>query len=170
MVIVPKKFFLTSGVGRSEDQLFSFELALRDAGVEGANIVPVTSICPPDCVELKCAKGINELGICGKHQGRIVFAVKSQVDIFGAAKRSVVVSSSVAYARPTDKNSFGYFTEYHGRKNAFTMQEKSVHYAKKMIESRGLSVDEDNFGAITASAKTASGEWLVVVALAVLID
>jgi len=34
MMLLPKKVFFTKGVGRHEDALVSFELALRDAGIE----------------------------------------------------------------------------------------------------------------------------------------
>ena len=47
--LVPKKIFLTKGVGRHKERLASFELALRDAGIEAYNLVTVSSIFPPRC-------------------------------------------------------------------------------------------------------------------------
>ena len=44
--MVPQKFF-TKGVGRHKDYLQSFELALRDAGIETQNLVTVSNIFPP---------------------------------------------------------------------------------------------------------------------------
>jgi len=44
----PHKMFFTKGVGRHKDYLQSFELSLRDAGIEKCNIVTVSSIYPPD--------------------------------------------------------------------------------------------------------------------------
>lgn len=44
---VPKKVFFTKGVGTHRDKLTSFELALRDAGIERSNLVMVSSILPP---------------------------------------------------------------------------------------------------------------------------
>ena len=46
---VPTKIFFTKGVGTHRDQLRSFELALRDAGIERLNLVHVSSIFPPHC-------------------------------------------------------------------------------------------------------------------------
>ena len=43
-MLIPKKLFLTKGVGKHKDYLQSFELALRDAGIQHANIVEVSSI------------------------------------------------------------------------------------------------------------------------------
>ncbi|MGA1793552.1 MAG: pyruvoyl-dependent arginine decarboxylase, partial [Thermoplasmatota archaeon] len=45
----PKRLFLTKGVGRHREKLASFELALRDAGIEKFNLVHVSSIFPPGC-------------------------------------------------------------------------------------------------------------------------
>ncbi|MBI3581588.1 MAG: pyruvoyl-dependent arginine decarboxylase, partial [Nitrospinae bacterium] len=46
---VPKKVFFTRGVGVHKEELRSYELALRDAGVEVCNLVMVSSILPPRC-------------------------------------------------------------------------------------------------------------------------
>ena len=46
-LFVPKAIFFTNGVGVHKDRLSSFELALRDAGIEKANLVTVSSIFPP---------------------------------------------------------------------------------------------------------------------------
>jgi arginine decarboxylase len=46
---IPRKLFFTKGVGTHKEQLHSFELALRDAGIEKCNLVQVSSIMPPGC-------------------------------------------------------------------------------------------------------------------------
>ncbi len=38
-VFVPQSFFLTKGVGVHREELHSFELALRNAGIEKCNLV-----------------------------------------------------------------------------------------------------------------------------------
>jgi len=47
--MVPKRIFLTKGVGKHKERLTSFELALRDAGIAAQNLVRVSSIFPPHC-------------------------------------------------------------------------------------------------------------------------
>ncbi|MEM2440028.1 MAG: pyruvoyl-dependent arginine decarboxylase, partial [Candidatus Bathyarchaeia archaeon] len=47
--MIPKYFFLTKGVGKHKEQLQSFELALRNAGIQHCNLVNVSSIIPPGC-------------------------------------------------------------------------------------------------------------------------
>jgi len=46
---MPKECFFTKGVGRHAQKLMSFELALRDAGIEKQNLVRVSSIYPTSC-------------------------------------------------------------------------------------------------------------------------
>jgi arginine decarboxylase len=40
--MVPRKVFLTKGVGVHKDKLASFEMALRNAGIEKCNLVCVS--------------------------------------------------------------------------------------------------------------------------------
>lgn len=42
--LVPQNVFVTKGVGRHRDQLQSFEMALRDAGIEHLNLVMVSNL------------------------------------------------------------------------------------------------------------------------------
>ena len=65
---VPQKIFLTKGVGSHKEELHSFELALRDAGIEKCNLVQVSSIYPPGCKLISKAQGIKEL-----HPGTITY-------------------------------------------------------------------------------------------------
>ncbi|MCA1946356.1 MAG: pyruvoyl-dependent arginine decarboxylase, partial [Desulfovibrio sp.] len=44
---VPTKAFFTKGIGRHKNKLQSFELALREGGIEKLNLVYVSSILPP---------------------------------------------------------------------------------------------------------------------------
>ena len=56
-MFVPKAIFFTNGVGVHKDRLSSFELALRIAGIEKANLVTVSSIFPPRCREISRKEG-----------------------------------------------------------------------------------------------------------------
>ena len=61
IIMVPKKVFFTKGVGRHKDKLRSFELALRDAGIERCNLVYVSSILPPKCKITPRSRAIKQL-------------------------------------------------------------------------------------------------------------
>ncbi|MGL4650321.1 MAG: pyruvoyl-dependent arginine decarboxylase, partial [Caldilineaceae bacterium] len=49
MRLIPRKLFLTRGVGVHKEKLTSFEMALREAGIAHFNLVRVSSIFPPNC-------------------------------------------------------------------------------------------------------------------------
>ena len=68
--MIATKIFLTKGVGVHKDKLASFELALRDAGVEKCNLVTVSSILPPNCKIIPKDEGIKIL-----KAGQITFCV-----------------------------------------------------------------------------------------------
>ncbi len=70
---VPKKIFLTKGVGTHKEELHSFELALRDAGIEKCNLVQVSSIFPPACKLISRTQGLKEL-----QTGAITYCVMSR--------------------------------------------------------------------------------------------
>ena len=57
--MIPKYFFLTKGVGKHREQLQSFELALREAGIQHCNIVSVSSIVPPGCKMISRENGLK---------------------------------------------------------------------------------------------------------------
>jgi len=71
--LVPKKVFFTTGVGRHKEMLESFEMALRDAGIEKFNLVTVSSILPPKCDIIEKPDGLKILV-----PGEIVFTVMSR--------------------------------------------------------------------------------------------
>ena len=71
--LVPKKVFFTKGVGTHKDKLTSFELALRDAGIQKFNLVTVSSILPPNCEIITKSKGLPLLS-----DGEVVFVVMSR--------------------------------------------------------------------------------------------
>jgi len=122
--MVPLKVFMTKGVGRHKDKLHSFELALRDAGIEKCNLVLVSSILPPGCEILSKAKGIELL-----KPGQITFCVMSRNE---SNEPNRLISASVGLAVPTDKSAYGYLSEHH----AFGQSDEDAgEYAEDMAAS-----------------------------------
>ena len=72
-IFVPDKIFLTKGVGRHKEKLSSFEMALRDAGIQAVNFVQVSSIFPPNCKQVPKEQGLKLI-----HPGQITFMVMSR--------------------------------------------------------------------------------------------
>lgn len=102
---VPKQLFFTKGVGAHKEELHSFELALRDAGIEKCNLVQVSSILPPGCKVISKAQGLK-----GLKAGAITFCVMSRC-CSNEPRR--LLASSVGLAVPADKNAYGYISEHH---------------------------------------------------------
>ena len=105
MIIRPREIFLTKGMGRHKAQLASFEEAIRDAQIAEFNLVPVSSIAPPNCKILPRAEGLKKL-----QAGEVVFVVMSrnQTD-----ENQRLVAASVGLALPKDRNMHGYLSEHH---------------------------------------------------------
>ncbi|RUM32829.1 MAG: arginine decarboxylase, pyruvoyl-dependent [Archaeoglobus sp.] len=104
--LIPKKVFFTCGSGCHEDELVSFELALRDAGIERFNLVPVSSIYPPGCELISREDGLKEI-----FPGQIVFCVMAKHSSNRTGER---IFASVGAAIPSDPAVHGYLAEYHG--------------------------------------------------------
>ncbi len=104
-MIIPKKLFLTKGVGRHRDKLSSFEAALRDAGIAQFNIVKVSSILPPAAKIIPRSKGLQYLT-----PGEIIFCVMSENSTNEPHR---LISASIGVAVPKEKNQYGYLSEYH---------------------------------------------------------
>jgi arginine decarboxylase len=105
MSFVPGGVFLTKGVGRHREELHSFELALRDAGIEKCNLVQVSSILPPGCRFMAKALGIKEI-----RPGAITFCVMSRCC---SDEPGRLLAASVGCAVPADKLAHGYVSEHH---------------------------------------------------------
>jgi len=87
----PTKLFITKGVGRHKDYLQSFELALRQAGIEKCNIVTVSSIFPGGCKRLT-----KEQGIALLEPGEITFCVMAR-NFTNEPNRLIASSIGIGY-------------------------------------------------------------------------
>jgi len=105
MHFVPTKGFLTRGVGRHKEKLTSFEMALRDAGIEKCNLVRVSSIFPPHGKLITRQEGVQML-----RPGQVVFAVLAEMS---TNEPSRMVAASIGLAIPADPNHYGYISEHH---------------------------------------------------------
>lgn len=105
MDFVPKKIFFTKGVGKSYDQLTSFELALRQAGIAPYNLVTISSIMPPGAKIIPKEKGIKYL-----RPGQVVFVVMARL---ASNEPNRLLAASIGCAIPADKKTYGYLSELH---------------------------------------------------------
>ena len=102
--LVAKKMFLTSGKGVHQDQLTSFEYALRDAGIPNTNLVLISSIFPPGAKMISRAEGLKLI-----RPGSVQFVIYARQQ---SNEPHRLMAASVGIAEPADKTKYGYLSEY----------------------------------------------------------
>jgi len=181
MRFVPRKLFLTKGVGVHREKLSSFEMALREAGIAHLNLVRVSSIYPPGCRIIT-----REEGLAAIEPGEVTFVVLSQN---ATNEPHRVITASIGVAIPADPSQYGYLSEHH----TFGQTEKEAgEYAEDLAAGMlatvlGVPFDLDRdynerreqyrVGGLivdsTSIAQTATGDergwWTTVITAAVLL-
>lgn len=102
---VPSRIFFTKGVGRHKEYLASFELALRNAGIEICNLVSVSSIYPTGCKRITRQQGVKSL-----EPGQITHCVMARN---ATNEPNRLIAASIGVAIPSDKKMYGYLSEHH---------------------------------------------------------
>jgi len=115
------KIFFTKGVGRHKEYLTSFELALRDAGIEPLNIVTISSILPPGCKRIPREEGLKLL-----RPGQIAFTVMARL---ATNEPNRLIAASIGAAQPADPAMYGYLSEHHPYGET---EEKAGEYAEDL--------------------------------------
>ena len=178
--MIPKQLFLTNGVGKHTEKLQSFELALRDAGIQHCNLVQVSSIVPAGCVVIPKEKGRQLLT-----PGEVTFVMMAR----NATKEpNRLIAAAVGLAIPSTKT-YGYISEHHayGQTDDFAGDYAEDLAATMLATTMGISFDSakawderkqlfKSSGLIIRTshvAQSAEGDkkglWTSVVAAAVLI-
>jgi len=104
-LLIPRRIFLTKGVGKDKEKLASFEAALRDAGIASLNLVRVSSIVPPGAKVIPRRQGLGKI-----RPGAITFAVISEN---ATNEPHRLIAASVGVAIPRDPEKHGYLSEHH---------------------------------------------------------
>lgn len=134
---VPKKMFFTRGAGVHREELRSYELALRDAGVERCNLVRVSSILPPRCKIISRKEGLKLLD-----PGQITFCVQARC---GSNEAHRLVAASIGCAIPADHKLYGYLSEHHnyGQTEKIAGDYAEDLAAAMLASTLGIDFDED---------------------------
>ncbi len=137
MHFVPSKMFLTKGVGVHKYELRSFELALRDAGIEKCNLVHVSSILPPRCKIISRKQGEQLI-----QPGQITFAVTSRLSTNEPHR---LIAASIGVAQPADEDQYGYLSEWYAYgQNEDQAGDFAEEIAASMLAStQGIEFNED---------------------------
>jgi len=136
--LVPRQVFFTRGLGKHKEKLNSFELALRNAGIERFNLVSVSSILPPGCKIIGRKKGLDQLS-----PGQVVYTVMSKNS---SSEPGRLIASAVGCAVPVDMRIYGYLSEH----SSFGQREREAgdyaeDLAAEMLASTlGIPFDVDS--------------------------
>ncbi len=165
--MIPKKVFLTRGIGKHKNKLISFELALRDAGIEKCNLVYVSSIIPPKCKIINRKEGLNQL-----KPGEITYCVMSRIQTDNSNND---IAAAIGITLPDNPNICGYIAEYNVCSE--NIDESNVKANVENISSQLLKTTLNQKNSIDFSVKSAvqignSNEdnvFLTAIAVAVLL-
>lgn len=182
-MFVPRRLFLTKGIGVHKDQLASFELALRSAGIEKCNLVYVSSIMPPKCKIIPASEGKKLLSA-----GQITYCVMARMET-SEPKRLISTAIGIAVPKDWDK-SYGYLSEHHsfGESSKFAGEyaedlaatmlattlgvefdaEKDWREREQIYKSSGLIIKTTNIAQSAEGDKR--GFWTTVISAAVFVD
>ncbi len=136
---VPKKIFLTKGVGKHREKLSSFEMALRSAGIAEYNLVRVSSIFPPHSKLIAPTEGKKLM-----KPGQVLYVVMSEN---ATNEPHRLVAASVGVAIPKDRSQYGYLSEHH----SFGQTEKQAgDYAEDLAATMLATILGVDFDANTS--------------------
>ncbi len=172
---------MTKGSGKHKEQLQSFEVALRNAGIHHCNIVNVSSIVPPGCRLIAREKGLKMI-----KPGEITFIVLARNSTNEPHR---LVAASIGVAIPSEKNTYGYLSEHHsfGQKSGIAGDYAEDLAATMLATTMGIPFDPETAwderkqlfktsGLIirtTNATQTATGDknglWTTVIAAAVFV-
>ncbi|MCW4001614.1 MAG: pyruvoyl-dependent arginine decarboxylase [Candidatus Bathyarchaeota archaeon] len=130
--MIPKEFFVTSGKAISPvSELNAFDLALRKAGIAQCNLVPVSSILPPECKQRHTRK---------TSAGAITYAVIARMD----GEEGTMIGAGIAWAWEKNKK-YGLVAEAQGYMNSKVLRETLEWKIKEMAKIREIEIGKINY-------------------------
>ncbi len=181
ILYIPSKIFFTKGVGKHKDYLSSFELALRNAGIEICNLVSVSSIFPPGCKRISKEEGLKNI-----QPGQVTFAVMARNS---TNEPNRLIAASIGVALPADDTQYGYLSEHHpyGVKEKIAGDYAEDLAAQMLATTLGIEFDAETdwnereqvfklsgkivktFNITQSAEGDRTGLWTTVIAVAVLL-
>ena len=130
--MIPKEFFTTSGSATSPvSELNAFDLALKNAGIAQCNLVSVSSILPPHCVE----NDQREIPA-----GCITYAVIARMD----GDEGTTIGAGIAWTWEKNGN-YGLVAEAHGYMDQDALKEILEWKVREMAKIRGIELKHINY-------------------------
>ena len=153
----PTKYFFAAGCSNGFTTLNAFDGALLKAGVGNTNLVRMSSILPPKCIE------INPIKL---PYGALIPVAYASIT---SETPEEIISSAVAICFPKDETKPGLIMEFSDKTSQQYAEEKVRKMAEKGMIMRGEEVKEirsisvENKVEITDTSWPASATWAGVV-------
>ncbi|UCE29678.1 MAG: pyruvoyl-dependent arginine decarboxylase [Candidatus Bathyarchaeota archaeon] len=130
--MIPNEFFVTSGEAISSiSQLNAFDRALKKAGIEQCNLVPVSSILPSTCKE----RGWKKIPA-----GSITHTVVARMD----EKGETTIAAGIAWT--WEKNmKYGLVAEAKGHMDRAVLKKTLKWKIDEMAKTREIKIGETNY-------------------------
>ncbi len=129
MILLPKRFFITSGCADSPvSDLNAFDLALFRAGISEQNLVAVSSVLPV---------GAEEISYMALEMGAVTHCVLSQM----RGTEGEVISAGIATAYRADGKG-GYVAEGHLHGSAECLEDDLRAKMREMSRIRGVELSD----------------------------
>ncbi len=164
---VPRLAFLTCGAGRGTHSLIAFDAALRDAGVAGQNLVPVSSVFPPNCELVS-----RDVGLAMLASGQVTFCVMARQE---TCAQGTSATAAIGLALPKDERQYGYLAEYHAESLSEeaagrTAEELAVELLSVKLGVAPQAVELSRKTSVSRSATVQDADaWVSAVALCVFV-
>ncbi len=148
--MLPRMYTVVSGSATGPTEVSAFDAALADAGVADLNIVPVSSILPPDAVRLPEPPEMTP--------GTTVHAVLAKA----VGEKRVAAAVAIAYL----EEGYGVISERTGP-DAGTAEELALEDVEAMAETRNSDIIEVEIE--STEAEPDDNPWASAVALVLLL-
>ena len=130
LIKTPTHYWLCSGTSEGHMELNAFDGALLNAGIGNTNLVKMSSILPPSCIETEPVK-LPLGGLVPVAYAAISCSVPGEV-----------VSAAVAVAIPEDPNLNGLIMEYSAYGRSDIVEGIVRTMVEKGMEQRGYAIKE----------------------------
>lgn len=130
MTWIPNKYILGTGVGFSNHMLGAFDRALQNAGIDGYNLIQVSSILPPNCQimdEITAEKGA---------------VIPSAYATVFSNNSGDVISAAVAVGIPADSTQNGVIMHYAQKGSKSSTEKAVIDYVKTAMNDRNIVIQK----------------------------
>lgn len=124
--ILPKNYYITSGIGKDVDKLVAFDNALISANISNFNLVKISSILPPNCTKTNFVR--SQLG-------------SPLLTAYGTISSNIsgtTISSAIAIGIPKSETDIGVIMESSGFESAKITEERVRNMVKKAMKNHKI--------------------------------